>query len=331
MFTAEPGVEPKPEPEQPPADPHLAELMELMELTGRTQERERLELLHTLGDVAVGAAGPTSRAQCKRVVLVGGPPLAGKATQCALIVQRYGMVHVSCGDLLREHVRRGTTLGQAAAPQIDRRELVATDIVLAAVTERLARPDVANRGCLLDNFPLTREQAEEMIGQISPEVFIFLDDVPHAQLMARAAGRRIDPETGRTYHLEHNPPPNEVVGRLQQRPDDKDEQLQQRLAMHEISAPPLVACFGGGEPGWGLFPSCRLVSVDASQGQDATFAAIATILDQDTAAQDFHDELGDDSPLTDDRCLFERMENPRPYTFLSQPHAIGPAWEFFDI
>jgi adenylate kinase family enzyme len=214
----------------------------------------------------------TPRTHRKRVVLVGGPPLAGKGTQCDLIVQRHGLVHVSSGDLLREHVRRGDELGVAAWPHMERGELVPTELVVAAVTERLGRPDVANRGCLLDNFPLTEEQARAMEGLIHPSLFIVLD-VPREQLAARADGRRIDPETGGVYHLEHHPAPAEVARRLEQRACDADPAVvARRLETYERSAPAIRACFE-------QVPDCTVASVDAGGTRSATAAAIAALLD----------------------------------------------------
>ena len=101
-------------------------------------------------------------------------------------------MHISPGEILREHVRRDTQLA-AVAPFMERGELVPTDVVLAIVKERLSRPDVTNRGCVLSNFPLTSEQAEAMQGHIQPDLFIEL--VVPRKLVERAR-RRIDPHTG---------------------------------------------------------------------------------------------------------------------------------------
>eukprot|EP01043_Picozoa_sp_COSAG02_P033663 COSAG02_NODE_2309_length_9170_cov_10.752508_4_plen_606_part_00 len=169
----------------------------------------------------------------KRVVLVAGAPCTGKGTQCDYIVSRYGLVHISPGEILREHVRRDTQLGRKAAPFMERGELVPTEVVLAIVRERLSRPDVTNRGCVLNNFPLTSDQAEAMQGRIQADLLIELE-VPRENLVERARGRRIDPHTGSIYHTEFHPPPPEAADRLEQRSDDTDSLIRLRLEMHDL-------------------------------------------------------------------------------------------------
>ena len=142
----EPELESEPEPErerEPEPEPDVLRTLELL----RTESE--------VGRAAAEADATVTPRGRKRVVLIGGAPCSGKGTQCDRIVDGYGLVHISPGDLLRDHVRRDTELGRAAQPAMARGELVSPDIVIAVVLERMSRPDVLNRGCLLDNFPLT--------------------------------------------------------------------------------------------------------------------------------------------------------------------------------
>eukprot|EP01052_Picozoa_sp_SAG31_P027113 SAG31_NODE_2510_length_5586_cov_2.799344_3_plen_575_part_00 len=180
----------------------------------------------------------------------------------------YGLVHVSAGDLLRDHVRRGTVLGLQAQSAMERGELAPTEVVVAVVAERLSRPDVQNRGCLLDNFPLSAEQAEAMQGQIEADLFIVLE-VQREQLAARASGRRIDPHSGSVYHLEHCPPPPEIAKRVEARSDDEPTAAMTRLATYDRHSASIRKYFEAVE-----------VTVDGNRAPDEVFATVAESLDQ---------------------------------------------------
>ena len=255
-------LESEPEPEEPALQ--LVAAASQLDASSPAR-RSRLESLRLNSAVERASAAedaflsPTTRR--KRVVLVAGAPCTGKGTQCDHVASRYGVVHISTGQILREHVRRDTQLGRKAAPYMERGELVPTDVVLAIVGERLSRPDVTNRGCVLNNFPLTFEQAEAMQGRIHADLFIELE-VPREKLVARARGRRIDPHTGSIYHTEFHPPPPEAADRLEQRFDDADSLIELRLAMHDVHIAEITPwfegvrhCVDGDRPPWDVFSS----------------------------------------------------------------------------
>lgn len=167
-------------------------------------------------------------------VMIAGAPAAGKGTQCATIVDKYNLVHISVGDLLRAEVANGTPAGKKAKDFMDAGQLVPDEVVVEMVKNRMAEDDVANSGWLLDGYPRSGSQAEAIEKEgIRPDVFIILD-VPDSELVERVVGRRLDPETGDIYHLKFKPPPAEIVDRLQQRSDDTEEKCKARLEVfHE--------------------------------------------------------------------------------------------------
>lgn len=166
-------------------------------------------------------------------IVIAGAPASGKGTQCELIVKQFGVVHISTGDLLREHVKQGTPLGKKADEFMKRGDLVPDDLIIGMVKEKLASEECRKKGWLLDGFPRTQAQAHAMVGAgIVPEKFVLLD-VPDAVLIERVVGRRTDPVTNTIYHTKFNPPPpGEVAARCVQRSDDTEEKAGNRLAVY---------------------------------------------------------------------------------------------------
>jgi len=164
-----------------------------------------------------------------RIIIIGGPA-SGKGTQCEYIAATYGAVHLSTGDMLREAVRRnGSHVGKAAKEFMDRGELVPDDVMIQIVRERLDQEDCKSRGWLLDGFPRTKAQAVSFAEMgLEADVVLFLD-VPDKDLIERIVGRRIDPVTGKSYHLKFRPPPKEIIDRLEQRSDDTIQKSKLRL------------------------------------------------------------------------------------------------------
>ena len=175
-----------------------------------------------------------------RMILVG-PPGAGKGTQAARLVDKYGIPHISSGDMLRAAVKAGTAMGVEADRYMKAGQLVPDDVVIGMILERIAAPDCA-KGFMLDGFPRTIPQAEALDAAMTAAGFsidvVLLFEVPDALIVERGVGRRNDPITGRIYHITFDPPPAEVSDRLVHRKDDHEEAIAQRLRYyHDWTAP----------------------------------------------------------------------------------------------
>jgi len=163
------------------------------------------------------------------LVVIAGPPAAGKGTQCEKIKEKYGYVHISTGDILRENVKNGTELGLKAKGFMDSGALVPSELIVDLVKDRLQKDDVKEKGCLLDGFPRAPDQAEAMVeAGLKVQKFLVIK-VPDDTLVERGCGRRLDPETGDIYHLKFKPPPEDIVDRLVHRSDDQEEKIRARL------------------------------------------------------------------------------------------------------
>ncbi|MGC2518606.1 MAG: adenylate kinase [Burkholderiales bacterium] len=178
-----------------------------------------------------------------RLILLG-PPAAGKGTQANFIKERFGIPQISTGDMLRAAVKAGTPLGLAAKKVLDTGRLVSDDIVITLVKERLKQPDCRN-GYLFDGFPRTIPQAEAMRNSGIGIDFVLEIDVDDDRIIERMSGRRVHPGSGRTYHVEFNPPKvagkDDVTGEaLIQRDDDKEETVRKRLQVYQQQTRPLV-------------------------------------------------------------------------------------------
>ncbi len=173
-----------------------------------------------------------------------GPPGAGKGTQAAGLCQAYGIPQISTGDMLRAAVKAGTELGLAAKAVMDAGELVSDEIIIGLVQERIQADD-CREGFLFDGFPRTIAQADALRNagvQIDAVVELQVAD---EDIVARMAGRRVHPGSGRVYHLENAPPAvpglDDVTGEpLVQREDDRAETVRQRLAVYHEQTRPLV-------------------------------------------------------------------------------------------
>ncbi len=178
-----------------------------------------------------------------RVILLGSPG-SGKGTQARFITEKYNIPQISTGDMLRAAVKAGTPLGKEAKKVMDAGGLVSDDIILGLIKERISQPDCKN-GFLLDGFPRTIAQAEGLDAMGVDIDYVIEIDVPDEDIIKRMSGRRVHLESGRTYHIEYNPPKieglDDVTGEpLVQREDDKEETVRKRLEVYHQQTKPLV-------------------------------------------------------------------------------------------
>ncbi|MEK3889018.1 adenylate kinase [Bacillus sp. FSL K6-3431] len=177
-----------------------------------------------------------------------GLPGAGKGTQADKIVGKYGVPHISTGDMFRLAMKEGTALGLKAKSFMDQGELVPDEVTIGIVRERLSKED-CEKGFLLDGFPRTVAQAEALesiLADLGKKIdYVINIDVDQSILMERLTGRRICKTCGATYHLVFNPPAKTGIcdrcnGELYQRPDDNADTVQNRLDVNVKQTQPLL-------------------------------------------------------------------------------------------
>jgi adenylate kinase len=178
-----------------------------------------------------------------RIILLGSPG-SGKGTQAQFITEKYRIPQISTGDMLRAAVRAGTPLGIAAKQVMDSGGLVSDDIILGLIKERIVQDDCVN-GFLLDGFPRTIAQAEGLKAMQVPIDTVIEIVVDDEAIVKRMAGRRVHLASGRSYHVEFNPPKADGIDDLTgealiQRDDDKEETVRKRLDVYHQQTKPLV-------------------------------------------------------------------------------------------
>jgi len=183
-----------------------------------------------------------------RLILLGAPG-AGKGTQANFIKEKFGIAHISTGDMLRAAVKAGSPLGVEAKRYMDSGGLVPDALIINLVKERLAAPDCA-KGYLFDGFPRTLPQAEAMKQAGVALDYVLEIDVPFDEIIGRISGRRVHVASGRTYHIRFNPPRHEglddVTGEpLIQRDDDREDTVRKRLDVYMTQTKPLVDYYNG--------------------------------------------------------------------------------------
>lgn len=208
--------------------------------------RRVIGLIFMLGVLVASEALALNRAEKPLVVILMGPPGAGKGTHAGPLSQHLALPHISTGDLFREHIRGQTTLGQKAKSFIDKGHLVPDELVLDMLFDRVSKSDCKN-GYILDGFPRTVPQAHELDKRLGDRsrVLALNFHIADPVLIERITGRIACKECGRPYHKKYDPPKQDMLcdscgGTLYQRDDDKEEIIRKRLEVYHTQTEPLI-------------------------------------------------------------------------------------------
>ena len=211
-----------------------------------------------------------------KIIMLGAPG-AGNGTQAKMIADKYGVPHISTGDIFRANIKNGTELGMEAKKYMDQGLLVPDELTVRILLDRVAQDDCKN-GYVLDGFPRTIPQAEVLDSELT-KLGDHIDyainvDVPDENIVKRMSGRRACLTCGATYHIEHVPPKKEGIcdvcgSELVLRDDDKPETVKNRLNVYHEQTQPLIDFYT--EKG-------VLKTVDGTVPMEEVFAAITAIL-----------------------------------------------------
>jgi adenylate kinase len=210
-------------------------------------------------------------------IIMLGAPGAGKGTQAKKIAAKYGIPHISTGDIFRANIKNGTELGKKAKTYMDQGLLVPDELVVDLVADRITQEDAA-KGYVLDGFPRTIPQAESLdaaLGKLGSKVDYAINvEVPDENIVRRMSGRRACVKCGATYHLVYAKPKTEgccdVCGeKLILRDDDKPETVLKRLGVYHQQTQPLINYYS---------EKNVLKEVDGTKDMEDVFADIVTIL-----------------------------------------------------
>ena len=212
-----------------------------------------------------------------KIIMLGAPG-AGKGTQAKMIAEKYGIPHVSTGDIFRANIKNGTQLGMEAKQYMDQGLLVPDELTVKILLDRVANEDCKN-GYVLDGFPRTIPQAEVLdkaLSKLGDQIDYAVNvDVPDENIVKRMGGRRACLSCGATYHIEHVPPKSEGIcdscgQELVLRDDDKPETVQNRLNVYHEQTQPLIEFYRA---------KGVLKTVDGTMDMKDVFEAIVSILD----------------------------------------------------
>ena len=200
-------------------------------------------------------------------IVLLGPPGAGKGTLASRLVEEFGFVHISTGDILREEVAKGSELGRLAKGYMERGELVPDEVILGMVRERVGD----SKDCFLfDGFPRTISQAEGL-REIVPIHLVLYLKIPEEEVVRRLSARRVCRKCGANYNLITNPPKvpgvcDKCGGELYQRPDDREEVIRKRFRVYLEQSAPLIDYYR---------KQGILREIDASRSPDEVFSQAA--------------------------------------------------------
>ena len=211
-----------------------------------------------------------------KIIMLGAPG-AGKGTQAKMIAEKYGIPHISTGDIFRANIKNGTPLGMEAKGYMDQGLLVPDELTVKILLDRVSQDDCRN-GYVLDGFPRTIPQAQVLdqeLAKLNDQIDHAIDvDVPDENIIRRMSGRRACISCGATYHIEYIRPAKEGIcdecgQELVLREDDRPETVGRRLAVYHEQTQPLIDFYGN---------KGILKTVDGTKEMHEVFDAIAEIL-----------------------------------------------------
>ena len=212
-------------------------------------------------------------------IILLGPPGAGKGTQAEIICKNFSIPHISTGDMLREAIANETATGKIAKEIMDAGNLVPDDVIVSMVKERIKKEDCRN-GFLFDGFPRTIPQADALENQ---EIFVNVVlelSLKDELIINRMSGRRVHQPSGRSYHLEFNPPEkdgvDDVTGEpLIQRDDDKPETVKNRLEVYWEQTNPLIVYYRSKS----VQTDLKYIEIDGSKSMEKVSSQIQAALE----------------------------------------------------
>lgn len=213
-------------------------------------------------------------------LVIFGPPGAGKGTQATLLESRRGLVQIATGDIIRSAIKNETPVGKEAKAYVEAGELVPDEVVRKLAENAIS--DQEYDDFVLDGYPRTTQQADWLTAFLNeneaPLHAVVSLKVPDDVIVQRLSRRRVHAETGETYHLDHDPPPDDVDTELIiQRDDDKPETIRNRLSVYREETQPLEKYFEDrGE----------LVTVDGVGDIEEVYDRITAVLDDRVTAPD---------------------------------------------
>lgn len=212
-----------------------------------------------------------------KIIMLGAPG-AGKGTQAKKIAAKYGIPHISTGDIFRANIKNGTELGKKAKTYMDQGLLVPDELVVDLVVDRVKQEDCGD-GYILDGFPRTIPQAEALdaaLARIEEKVDHAINvEVPDENIINRMSGRRACLACGATYHIVHIPTKVEDIcdtcgGKLVLRDDDKPETVKKRLDVYHEQTQPLIEYYTN---------KGILTEVDGTKDMEDVFSAIVKVIE----------------------------------------------------